>query len=66
MRKTRELKVNVQFEPSRLEEAYLTTAYELVLPIKRRIEKRASKVARSSESQVSQLQLGIFSSAVSQ
>jgi len=66
VRKTRELKVNVQFEPNRLEEEYLTTAYELVLPIKEKDRRSRSKVARNSESQVPQLQLEIFSSAVSQ
>ncbi len=66
MRKTRELKINVQFEPNRLEEEYLNTAYELVLPIRGKAQESRSKVARNSESQVSQLQLEIFSSAVSQ
>jgi hypothetical protein len=66
VRKTRELKVNVQFESNRLEEEYLTTAYELVLPIKEKERKSRSKVARNSESQLPQLQLDIFSSAVSQ
>lgn len=66
MRKTRELKINVQFEPNRLEEEYLNTAYELVLPIKEKERKSRSKVVGGSHSQVSQLQLEIFSSAVSQ
>ncbi len=66
MRKTRELKINVQFEPNRLEEEYLNTAYELVLPIKEKERKSLRKVVRDSQSQVSQLQLEMFSSAVSQ
>jgi hypothetical protein len=65
VRKTRELKVNVKFEPNRLEEEYVTTAYELVLPIKEKERKSRSKVARNSESQLP-LQLDIFSSVVSQ
>ncbi len=65
VRKTRELKVNVQFEPNRLEKEYVTTAYELVLPIKEKERKSRSKAARNSESQLP-LQLDIFSSAVSQ
>jgi hypothetical protein len=66
VRKKRELKVNVHFESNRLEEEYLTTAYELVLPIKEKERKSRSKIARNSDSQMPQLQLGIFSSAVSQ
>jgi hypothetical protein len=66
VRKTRELKVNVQFEPNRLGEEYLSSAYELVLPIKEKERKPRSKTTRDSESQVSQLQLEIFSSAASQ
>lgn len=66
MRKTKELKVNVQFEPNRLGEEYLNSAYELVLPIKEKERKLRSKTARNLESQLSQLQLEIFSSAASQ
>ena len=66
VKKTRELKVNVQFEPNRLGEEYLSSAYELVLPVKEKERKLRSKTTRNSESQVSQLQLEIFSSAASQ
>jgi hypothetical protein len=66
VRKTRELKINVQFEPNRLEEEYLNTAYELILPIKEKERKSRSIVVRDSQSQVLQLQLEIFCSAVSQ
>ncbi len=60
----RKLTVTVSFDPSRLEEQCLSDAYDLILPMKRLVQ----RVQRTSERQtgvVSQ-QLNLFSTAVNQ
>lgn len=45
--KRREMPVRILFDPNRLEEQSLMTAYELVLPAARKeVQKQACKIAR--------------------
>lgn len=61
----RELKVTVSFEPNRLEEQNITTAYELVLPIKQSMQ-RSRKKEGERKPPLSTQQLELFSKAAIQ